>query len=415
MPAVAFRCISPALLLLLAAASRGDWPEFRGPTGEGLTKASDLPLEWSDSRNVAWNVPIEGLSWSSPVAGEGRIYLTTAVEREGDRVSLRALALDAASGKLLWQEEVFEQQGKVQIHQKNSHASPTPVLDGDRLYVHFGPHGTACVSATDGRTIWKTQLDYKPTHGTGGSPASFEDRLIICCDGSDQQYVVALDKRTGEQLWRTPRATKPSKGFSFSTPLVISVAGRAAAVCPGSDAVFAYDPQDGSEIWRVRYEDGYSVVPRPLYANGLVYVCTGYNRPKLLAIDPRGTGDVTETHVKWQADRGIPHNPSPVAVGDAIYCVSDKGIAVCLDGLTGAERWQERLSGNFSASPLATPERVYFQDENGVNYVVAAAPEFQLLATNVWAKGERTYASYAVDGSALLLRSESQLLRVERK
>jgi outer membrane protein assembly factor BamB len=408
------RCLwgLPLLLLGVAGPVDADWPQFRGPTGEGHA-AGNLPLTWSAAENVAWKTPVEGLSWSSPVVHEGRIYLTTAVEQAGDAVSLQALALDAATGKELWQQEVFQQQGKVQIHQKNSHASPTPVVEGDRLYVHFGPHGTACVSAVDGKPLWKTKLDYKPTHGTGGSPALFGDRLIICCDGSDVQYVVALDSASGDELWRTPRDTSPGKGFSFSTPLKIEVSGRVQAICPGSSAVFAYDPHNGQEIWRVRYGDGYSVVPRPVYSNGLVYVCTGYNRPRLLAIDPSGRGDVTDSHVKWEADRGIPHNPSPVAVGDAIYCVSDKGIAVCLDALTGEERWQQRLGGNFSASPLATEDRIYFQDENGTAYVVAAEPEYRLLAENAWAPGQRTYASYAVDGSDLLLRSESELLRVK--
>jgi outer membrane protein assembly factor BamB len=298
------------------------------------------------------------------------------------------------------------------MHGKNSHASPSPVVDGDRVYVHFGPHLTACLKTADGSTLWSTELAYSPQHGTGGSPAIHDGMVIICCDGRDVQYVVGLDKLTGEERWRTPRDTQPSKGFSFCTPLVIEAGGRTQAICPASDAVFALDPATGAEIWRCRYKDGYSVVPRPVFANGLVYVCTGYNRPKLLAIDPTGSGDVTETHLKWEYDRSVPHNPSIVAVGTELFFVSDKGVATCLDALTGKEHWQERLGGNFSASALAAEGRVYFQDEAGICYVVKASPQYELLATNTWAPGSRTYASFAVTGQSLLARSEDKLVRI---
>jgi outer membrane protein assembly factor BamB len=398
---------------LAAAAVRGDWPEFRGPTGQGSSDVRGLPLTWSDTDNVAWKVPIDGLGWSSPVVVGGRIYLTTAIERAKQEFSLGAACFDASTGARLWQVEVFPQSGDVEMHKKNSHASPTPVVEGDRLYVHFGPHGTACLATADGATIWKTKLDYHPQHGNGGSPALCDDLLILCCDGTDQQFVTALDKQTGEPRWRTDRNLQPSKGFSFCTPLVIEVNGRKQAICPGTGAVSAFDPATGKELWRVMYGDGYSVIPRPLYAHGLVYVCTGYNRPRLLAIDPTGDGDVTSTHVRWETDRGAPHTPSPVIVGNEIYFVSDKGIAMCMDALTGEERWQQRIGGNFSASVLAADGRVYLQDENGVAYVVAASPEYQLLATNAWSPEKRTYASYAVEGKALIVRNEAELLRLE--
>lgn len=401
------------LTVFLIPAGASDWPQFRGPTTQGVTDAQGLPLHWSDHEHVAWKQSPEGLGWSSPAVVAGRIYLTAALSKPGDIQVLAAECRSLTDGSLIWRRELFEQQGPVEMHGKNSHASPSPLVNGDRVYVHYGPHLTACLRATDGEELWRTKLEYLPQHGTGGSPELFGDVLVICCDGKDIQYVAGLDKHTGRERWRTPRDIKPSKGFSFCTPLRIEVNGRVEAICPASDAAYAYDPETGAEIWRCRYKDGYSVVPRPVFANGLVYVCTGYNRPKLLAIDPTGTGDVTETHLKWEYDRSVPHNPSIVAYGRELYFVSDKGVATCLDAVTGQEHWQERLGGNFSASPLAADGRVYFQDEAGVCYVVKAAPQYELLATNRWTEGQRTFASYAVANRSLILRSESELLRID--
>jgi outer membrane protein assembly factor BamB len=281
------------------------------------------------------------------------------------------------------------------------------------VYVHFGPHGTACLS-TDGEVIWKNEeLKYGPRHGTGASPAIAGDILVIPCDGWDTQYVVGLEKATGDIRWKVERNANAVKGFSFCTPLVIEVNGRTLAVSPGSSAVVAYDPATGDEVWRARYGEGYSVVPRPVYAGGLVYVCTGYGRPLLLAIDPTGTGDVTDTHIKWQTDEAAPNNPSVLVVGERLYMVSDGGVASCLNAQTGEKVWRERLGGNFSASPLYVDGRIYFQDEDGTSIVVQAGPEFVELARSTWGDGGRTFASYAVADGALFLRSETHVYRVE--
>lgn len=393
------------------ALAQNEWPQFRGPDGSGHALA-DPPLRWSETEGVVWKTPLPGLAWSSPVVWRGGIYLTTAVP-EGEGHSLRLVRLDAATGRLDWNRELFRQDSTVRIHSKNSHASPTPVADGERLFVHYGPHGTACTTLA-GEVEWRTVLAYEPTHGNGGSPALAGDVLVICCDGSDAQFVVGLDRATGAERWRTPRATKPAKGFSFSTPLVIEVEGRRQAICPGSDAVFAYDPQDGAEIWRVDYPGGYSVTPRPVYGAGLVFVSSCYDRPVLYCIDPRGSGNVTASHVRWKLERGAPHTPSVVVVGDEVYAVADKGVATCLDARTGAEHWVQRLGGNFSASPLHAAGRIYFQDEAGEATVVQAGRAFVELARNRLADGERTYASYALVGNDLLLRSESALYRIGR-
>lgn len=411
--------ITMSLFLGASMAGAGDWTEFRGPTGQGLSDSSNLPVEWSENEHVAWKVSLPGTAWSSPVVQDGRIFLTTAVARgtgTPPAQSLRLMCLDAADGRTLWDVEVFLQPGDdVEIHQKNSHASPTPLIDGDRVFVHFGPYGTACLSTDDGAIAWKTRkLKYSPTHGSGGSPALADDLLIICCDGHDRQYVAALDKLSGEIRWKTPRDTSPQKGFSFSTPRIIEVNGRPQAVCPGSDAVFAYEPQTGEEIWRVRYGSGYSVVPRPVYGHGLVYVCSGFGDARLLAIDPTGRGDVTDSHVKWTLEKGVPKSPSPILVENELFLVDDRGIATCVDARTGNVYWQERLGGNFSASPIHASGRIYFQDERGTTTVIAASREFEVLAKNELASGERTFASLGIVDDAILLRSENHLYRLEK-
>jgi outer membrane protein assembly factor BamB len=397
-----------------------DWTEFRGPSGQGLSIASDLPISWSETDNVTWKVKLDGVGWSSPVVGHDRIYLTTAIAKDAGKKadqSLRVLCLNATDGSEIWNVEAFVLPGdKIEMHRKNSHASPTPILDGDRLFVHFGSSGTACLNL-DGSFAWKNQnLKYSPNHGNGGSPAIAGNMLVICCDGSDVQYVVGLNKQTGERVWKTDRDTSPSRGFSFCTPTIIKADGRDQAICPGSEVVFAYDPKTGEELWRVRYGDGYSVVPRPLFAHGLVYVCSGFDDQTLYAIDPTGTGDVTDTHVKWQRHKAIPRSGSPILLDDELYLVDDGGIATCVDAKTGKPHWTQRLGGKFSASPLAAAGRIYFQDEDGKATVVQAGRDFKQLSTNqVAGDGIRTFASYAVVDNAILLRSETHLYRIESK
>lgn len=394
-----------------------NWTEFRGPTRQGHSAEKNLPVHWTTTDNVAWKVEVPGNGWSSPVVYDGRVYLTTAVPRSPVNPlaqSLRALCLDAASGRVIWNVEVFRQQAgpKSRIHQKNSHASATPITDGEHLFVHFGTHGTACLTL-DGKTVWKTRkLVYAPNHGNGGSPVLVDDLLVVSCDGSDVQYVAALEKSSGNIRWkkRRPPVLNPRK-FSFSTPLVIEVEGQKQLVSVGTDLAIAYEPKTGDEIWRVTF-DGYSVVPRPVFGHGLVYVCTGWSPPKLLAIRPDGRGDVTQTHVKWSTNRAVPNTPSPLLVGDELYLISDGGIASCLDAKTGRVHWQERVGVAFSASPLFADGKIYFQSERGESTVIRAGKEYAELARSRF-PGERTLSSYAVSDSALFIRTDRSLYRIE--
>ena len=390
-----------------------DWPQFRGPDANGITSAKNLPLEWSASKGVAWSVEIPGKGWSSPVLSEGKLYLTAAISDAAEEVSLHVLCLDQSNGAILWNKEVFRPDpGDAKaMHKKNTAASPTPIVAGGKVYVHFGHMGTAALDL-QGTVLWRqTSLKYKPVHGTGGSPALVGDTLIFGADGQKDPFIAALDARTGEVRWQKPRNTGAKKQFSFSTPAVIQVDGVPQVISPYSGYVAAYNPADGAEFWKVAYGEGYSVVPRPVYAHGLLYLSSGFDSAALYAIRPEGAkGDATATAVAWTLKKGAPHTPSVVVVGSNLFCVSDAGIASCVNALTGEVHWSERLAGNFSASPIAAGDRVYFLNETGVTSVVKAAPTFEVLATNEL--GERTLASPAPADGALFIRGESHLFKL---
>lgn len=403
-----------ASLHCLSGAAADDWPQFRGPTGQGQANAARLPLEWDATKNVAWKRSLPGRGWSSPVIKENRLYLTTAVgSEEKSELSLRALCLDAGTGRTVWDSEVFghDLSNVPRGHTKNSQASPTPLLAADRLYVHFGHLGTACLDL-DGTVLWRSDaVSYPPVHGNGGSPVLVENALIFNADGGSKPFVAALDRENGKLLWKTDRNTSVRKTFSFSTPLIIEVTGKKQVISAGSGALCAYEPATGKEIWRVRYGEGYSVVPRPVFGHGLVFLSTGFDRPVVMAIRPDGRGDVTASHVAWTLSKGGPNTPSLVLAGNELYMVSDAGIASCVDARTGKVYWQERVGGNHSASPIYANGRIYFQNEEGTGVVVQAAKAFRKLATNPL--GERTLASYGVAEDALFIRSEQHLFKIK--
>jgi outer membrane protein assembly factor BamB len=406
-------CSRIALLLLVLsldgfAAAAQDWPEFRGPTGQGISTERGLPLEWSESRNVVWKTRVPGLGWSSPVVAGGRVWVTTATELGG--ASLRALAFDVETGREVVNTEVFRVRNARLTNPKNSLASPTPIVEADRVYVHFGADGTAALT-TSGEIVWKTRLPYQSQHGNGGSPALYGDLLIVNCDGSDEAFVVALDKRTGKIRWKTSRRQPWDQ--AYSTPLVIQIGDRDEVVSVGAYRAAAYDPQSGKEIWRVSYSDGFSNVPRPVYGHGLVYIATGFQQPSLLAVRADGAGDVTKTHIVWTLRRAAPLTPSPLLLGNELYVVSDLGIASCLDAQTGETHWQQRLGGNYSASPISGDGRIYFLSEEGTAIVIAPGTVFRRLAMNPL--DGATLASMAVSAGSIFIRTDSHLYRIQNQ
>lgn len=402
------RRVAAGWLVLLAATAVAaqEWPGFRGPTGQGHSTEVGVPLEWSETSNVRWKSRVPGLGWSSPVVGGGRVWITTATgERE---VSLRALAFDVETGRELVNVEVFRLRSLRDVNPKNSWASPTPVLDGDRVYVHFGADGTAALT-TSGEVLWTAKFPYESQHGAGGSPVLVGDLLIFSGDGHDTAFVVALDTRTGKTRWKTQRRQPWDQ--AYVTPLVIDVAGRDQVVSVGAYRAAAYDPATGREIWRVSYDDGFSNVPRPVFGHGLVFIATGFQQPSLIAVRPDGSGDVTRTHVAWRLSRGAPYTPSPILVGGELYVVNDGGILTSVDARTGTVAWQRRLNGSFSASPLFVDGRLYFSSEDGRTIVLEPGLEGpKLLAANTL--DGAILASMAAAHRSLFVRTSSHLYRL---
>ena len=399
-------------LITATAVHAEDWPQFRGPTGQGHSTERGLPVDWSETQNVAWKTPIPGVGWSSPVVAGGRVWLTTSIDT-GTRLpitsSLRVLAFDTATGKEVVNVEVFRNRSAGYINPKNSRASPTPILDGDRVYVHFGAEGTAALT-TSGEIVWKTQQHkYETQHGAGGSPVVYGDLLIFNCDGwADDAFVVALDKNTGKTRWKTNRRVPFSQ--AYTTPLVIRVGERDQLVSVGAYRTSGYDPTTGREIWRAGYKDGFSNVPRPVFGHGLVFIATGFNDPTMIAVRPEGTGDVTKTHLAWTVARAAPFTPSPILVGDELYMVNDIGILSCLDARTGTTLWQARLPGNYSASPVFADGRLYFQSEEGVTTIVVPGKEFRRLSAS--RLDGAMLATMAVSDGSIFIRTDTHLYRI---
>ncbi len=415
------------------------WNQWRGPAGQGHAPAAKgLPLAWSESENIAWKTPVEGKGWSSPVLADGRLWLTTAVEtplsesEKAERlanvenssslqvsgpVSLRAVCLDADTGKVLHNIELFRQSQPDPIHSLNSYASPSPILDGGRLYCHFGTNGTACVDAASGEVLWSHTLQkIKHENGAGGTPVLFENRLIFDCDGSDQQYIVALDTATGAMAWKTERSgernPEPQLKKAYGTPIVTEIGGHPVLLSTGADWLYAYDPTDGRELWKQAYGVlGFSIVPRPIVGHGMAYISTSFMQPELLAVK-LPSGDALP-EITWRVKKSVPNIPSPILVGDEIVMVSDKGVATCLDADSGKVRFSERLGGNFCSSPLYADGRIWVGNREGQTFILTPGKEFHIEATNQL-DGEIMATPIAV-GPALFLRTDKAVYRIEQR
>jgi outer membrane protein assembly factor BamB len=393
-----------------------EWPEFRGPTQDGHSTAVGLPVEWSATQNVLWKTDLPGRAWSSPIVSGGRIYLTNATtanhkDDPHDPVTLHMLALDASDGKLLWDQEIFvieHPYPPVGFHDKNSHASPTPVYDHGRLYAQFGNFGTACLDES-GKILWKTQEPaYKTELGNGGCPIVLNDLMIFNCDGTEDPFVVALDKATGQIRWKTMRTKPAMNRYALSTPTVLRLQISkdkqvTEIITAGTREVQALDPADGHEIWHV-FHDGYCSVPRPVCGCGLVFATTGFERPHLLAIEPDANGKAKGTHMVWDTDQRVPLTPSPLIVGDDFYMAADNGMVSCLDAKTGNVWWQERVGKVTSASLFYGDGKIYLQDEYGKGYVFKPGHKLEIIATNDL--GDKSYASYAVYRNRFIIRTQ---------
>jgi outer membrane protein assembly factor BamB len=403
-------------VLLLLVALLAQWPQFRGPDGNGLSSATGLPVKWSETENVKWKTAIHGRAWSSPIVLGNQVWVTTATP---DGKQLSALAVAKDTGKIVFDLKLFDVPTPQFAHAFNTYASPTPVGEPGRIYVTFGSPGTAALETATGKVVW-TRRDLECNHfrGAGSSPIIFGNLLIMHFDGSDVQYVVALDKRTGKTVWKTPRtvdfqdldpAGKPKADGdyrkAFATPHVITANGRAILISLGSKAGYAYDALTGKELWRIDELGQFSASTRPVFAGGLVLYPTGFNTGQIFAVRPDG-------QIAWKAPRGAPNKPSILVVNGLVFMVNDSGIVTCLDASDGSEVWRSRVPDTYSASPVSAEGRIYFFSEDGRATVIEAGRAFKVLAENMLDDG--FMASPAIDGRALYLRTKTHLYRIER-
>lgn len=420
--------IATSLLLGSVANSQSIWPDFRGPVGDGHavtaggTNHLRLPLAWSETSNVVWKTAIPHKGWSTPVIWGNQIWLTTATANGQD---FYAICVAADSGKVLFNERVFHCATPEPLgNNLNGYASPSPVIEARRVYVHFGSYGTACLDTKDFKVIWKREdLPCRHFRGPGSSPVIFNNLLILTMDGIDVQYVVALDKKTGKTVWKTDRTAnwddleadgQPRAGGDFrkayGTPLIVNANGKTQMLSVGSKAAYSYDPKTGREIWKINHA-GFSGASRPLYNDGVAYLSAGHGKGEMIAVKTDGQSDVTETHILWRNNRGFPRMPSPVLAGGLLFMVSDSGIVSCLESATGKELWQERLGGDYAASLLYADGRVYCFGQDGKVTVLKAARTYEVLASNRLADG--FMASPAITDKALILRTKTSLYRIE--
>ena len=425
--------LSAIVAALLANDTRGaelNWPQLRGPRGDGTSLATRVPLHWSETNNIAWKVSIPGRGRSSPVVLGDRIWLTLAVEQgvvrkriggddmqTAEHVSLEVVCLDRASGKILWRTPLFAVDQPDPVHWFNSWATPTPVVEPGRLYCDFGTFGTACLNAKTGRILWKTRLPSDHQVGPGSSSLLYKKLLIMVRDGREAQYVVALDTKTGKEVWKTDRppidASSPNAKKSFVTPLLVSTGGRLQLLAPTAHCVVSYEPATGKEIWRARHGDGFSIGSCPVFGHGMVYFSTGCMKPQLWAVRTDGAGDVTTTHAAWKITRQVPIMSSPLLLGDELYWTSDDGMANCADARNGEAYWQERMNEQHLASPLLAEGRIYFFGIEGKTTVVQAGKTFEKLAENRLAGV--VVATPAILDRTLFLRTDTHLYRIGKE
>ena len=418
------------LPIFAALAARADWPEFRGPTGDGHasapgdTKPLGLPLYWSETNNIKWKTAIPFRGWSAPVAMGGQVWLTTATEDGRDSF---AICVDAKTGKEVFNEKVFHHDSPEPLGNgasMNSYATPSAALEPGRVYVHFGSAGTACLDTKSGKVLWKRDdLPCRHYRGPSSSVVLFENLAILTFDGADLQYLAALDKQTGATVWKTnrsvvwndetvpgPMAKDGDLRKAHSTPLLVTAAGKPQLISSGAKAAYGYDPRTGHELWRVQYPD-WSGAPRPLFDKGLAYIVTGLTKKELWAVKTDGHGDVTETGVAWKLKTHIGKYASPLLVDGLIYTAAEESFVTCLEAATGEVVWTERVGGKYAASPIYADGRIYLFDQDGTTTVIKPGRKLEVLATNTLAAG--FMASPAVADKALFLRTRTHLYRVE--
>jgi len=403
-----------------AFAQEGNWTHFRGTNLDGISADDQVPVIWSDTTNVIWKTEIRGRGWSSPVVYGNQVWVTTATV---DGKEMSGVCVDFNSGKVLFDILLFKQDSIYGKHSINTYATPTPCIEQGFVYLNFGSSGTACVNTKDGKIVWKRN-DFKVEHvqGTGASPILYKDFLILHYEGTDQQFIVALNKRTGETVWRTDRPKEcydllqPIGKKAYITPIVVNVAGRDLLISNGAAVCIAYDVQTGKEVWRViQGED--STIAMPFAEDRVVYFYTSFVSPpdgekyaELLAVDPTGSGDITKSNVLWRVKSPIIQLLTPLIKDGIIYTVDSRNNLIVIDAKTGATLYTKRLKNKYNASPVYAGGRVYFTSVKGETLVLKAGRTLEILAENQL-PGE-IYATPAIVNNSLIIRNESTLYRI---
>ncbi len=417
----------------LASSGSSNWAQWRGPRSQGISDDKNLPSEWSATKNVQWKTAIEGRGHSSPIVWGKRIFLTTGIEGpkiadpkppihmiEGKEFkhpawaghdhtwTFKVISVDAETGKVLWEKVAYEGPTVDYRHSKNTYASATPATDGKHVYAYFGSEGVYCYDYS-GKLVWKKSLGPILTLGMGAatSPVLYENLLILQCDQNlgEASFIVALDKKTGAQVWKVKREVEAS----WTTPIIINEGGRTELITSGNQWIISYDPATGKEIWRTKGVNS-NAIHTPMVGHGMVYVSAGYPEKRTLAIKLGGTGDVTATHVAWKYEKGTAYVASPILYGDYMYLLSDKGLLTCLDAKTGEVKYEGGRVPNpatFMSSPVAFDGKILISSEDGDTYVVKAGPTHEILRTNSLA--EPIYTTPALAGGKVYIRGGKNL------
>ena len=404
-----------------SAQSQENWTHLRGINLDGHSVSKNAPISWSETSNIVWKTEIRGVAWSSPVVYGDQVWTSSATQNGEE---LFAVCTDFNSGKIRKEVMLFKPDSVQHIHPTNSYATPTPCIEADFVYVHFGTYGTACVNTRTFEIVWtRTDLNCDHMQGAASSPIIYKNLLILHIEGTDVQYLIALDKHTGKTVWKTNRPREfydniePVSRKAYCTPIVVNVKGKDQLISNGSQLAIAYEPETGEEIWRVFYGED-STVAMPLTYNGMVYVNSGWMLPKdgspfyarLLAVDPTGTGDVTKTRVPWEVDVDVPQISTPVIVDSLIYMVHERGTVTCLNAKTGAVVWKEKLKDQFNASVLYASGNIYLFSVKAKTYVIKPGLTFQLVAENQL-EGQ-VKATPAIVRDNIIFRTDKFLYRI---
>jgi len=424
---------SVSLLDSASGATTPNWPQWRGPGGMGISTETNLPTSWSPTTNIKWKTPIAGRGHSSPVVWGNKIFLTTAIEGElvpgakavkhivennqeflnpdsvgaDHKQTFKVICISADNGKILWEQVAWEGTPYDNRHRKSSFASSTPATDGNLVHAFFGTEGIYAYDM-NGKQVWKTDLGKLGTvgMGTGTSPILFENLVIVQCDEENgaASFIVGLDKKTGKEVWRTPRKVQ----VSWATPLLVTTAKRTELITSGSEAVIAYDPATGKELWRHKGVES-NAIPSPVANNEMVFISAGFPAKVAMAIRLGASGDLTDS-VAWQYTKGTAYVPSPILYGDYLYLTTDRGILTCLAAKTGEVKYEGGripIPATFTASPVAFDGKILLTSEDGDTFIVKAGPKHEILGTN--SVGEPVYASPAIADRKIYIRAEKNL------